>query len=228
MRRIFSCCAAIVLGTLPLAHLALADPVLVYSSSGSCIVSPFGFDAKLRPVNSGVAWRTTFNAVGSADADGKITEVGQSVDSASFGVGPRMHVPAANAYQAIFSSTLAGPNKDGSFTLHVGTATGTFTAGLYTGLTFTASGFKLTKWTASNGLSVYGNSGVPAIQSVLLSNGTKFERICTGMTISLTPIGKDPSCPSCFRGTARSAGFLRRVPALLRVPVSQRPLDGTT
>ncbi len=99
-----------------------------------------------------------------------------------------MHVPAANAYQAIFSSTLAGPNKDGSFTLHVGTATGTFTAGLYTGLTFTASGFKLTKWTASNGLSVYGNSGVPAIQSVLLSNGTKFERICTGMTISLTPI----------------------------------------
>ena len=90
----------------------------------------------------------------------------------------------ANAYQATFSSTLAGPNEDGSFTLHVGTATGTFTAGLYAGLTFTASGFKLMKWTGSNGLSVYGNSGVPAIQNVLLSNGTKFERICTGMTIS--------------------------------------------
>jgi hypothetical protein len=188
MRRISSCCAAIVLGTLPFADSALADPVLIYSSSGSCIVSPFGFDSKLRPVNSGVAWRTTFNAVGSADADGKITEVGQSVDSASFGVGPRMHVPAANAYQATFSSTLAGPNEDGSFTLHVGTATGTFTAGLYAGLTFTASGFKLTKWTGSNGLSVYGNSGAPAIQNVLLSNGTKFERICAGMTISLTPI----------------------------------------
>jgi len=99
-----------------------------------------------------------------------------------------MHVPAANAYRATFSSTLAGPNEDGSFTLHVGTATGTFTAGPYADLTFTASGFKLMKWTGSNGLSVYGTSGAPAIQSLSFSNSTKFDRICTGMTISLTPV----------------------------------------
>ncbi len=97
-------------------------PTIVYSSSGSCIASPFGFTAKLQPVNSGVSWRTTFNVVGSGDENGNVREVGQSVDSASFGVGPRMHMPAANAYTATYVSSVTGPNEDGSFTLRVGRA----------------------------------------------------------------------------------------------------------
>ena len=99
-------------------------PTIVYSTSGSCIASPLGFTAKLQPVNSGVSWRTTFNVVGSGDENGNVREVGQSVDSASFGVGPRMHMPAANAYTDTYVSRVTGPNEDGSFTLHVGSGAG--------------------------------------------------------------------------------------------------------
>jgi len=168
----------------------LADPpdaaarALTFISSGSCLASPFGFDSKLQPVNSGVAWRITFNTVGSADPDGNVTEVGQSVDSASFGVGPRMHVPAANAFRETFKSTVTGPNEDGSFTLLVGTLSGTFTAGPHAGLNFTMSGFELKKWSGNSGISLYGGSGSPVIQTVELSDGTHFQRICTGMTLS--------------------------------------------
>lgn len=66
------------------------------STLGTCLASPEGFNSKLEPVNSGVAWTTTFNAVGTADANGNVTELGQSVDSASFGVGPRMHLYRVN------------------------------------------------------------------------------------------------------------------------------------
>lgn len=162
-------------------------PVLAYSSSGSCLASPNGFTSKLEPVNSGVAWRITFNAVGRADANGNVTEVGQSVDSASFGVGPRMHTPAANAYKDAFASTVTGPNDDGSFTLHLATLSGTFTAGPNAGLSFTMSGFELKGWIGDNGVSVYGSSGSPVIQIVSLSNGTKFQRICSVLTVSSAP-----------------------------------------
>ena len=100
-----------------------------YADSGTCLESPEGFNSKLEPVNSGVAWTTTFNAAGTADANGNVTEFGQSVDSASFGVGPRMHMPAADAYEDTFSFTVTEPDGDGNVTLHVGALSGTFTAG---------------------------------------------------------------------------------------------------
>jgi hypothetical protein len=162
-------------------------PTIVYSSSGSCIASPFGFTAKLQPVNSGVSWRTTFNVVGSGDENGNVREVGQSVDSASFGVGPRMHMPAANAYTATYVSSVTGPNEDGSFTLRVGAQSGTFTAGPNVGLNFTISGLELRGWIGANNFGVYGSSGSPVVQAFTLSDGTKYERICTTLTVSTAP-----------------------------------------
>jgi hypothetical protein len=73
--------------------------------------------ADLEPANSGTAWTTTFNAIGSADAKGNVTEFGQSVDSASFGFEPRMDVPGANAHKGTFTSIVTG------------TLIGTFTEG---------------------------------------------------------------------------------------------------
>ena len=162
-------------------------PTFAYTSSGSCVASPMGFNSKLEPVNAGVAWRTTFNAMGSADAKRNVTEVGQSVDSASFGVGPRMHLPAANAYEARFVFNSVGPAEDGSFGLRAGTISGTFTAGPNVGVSFTISGVELKGWKGENGLSVYGSTGLPVIQTISLSNGTKFQRICTMQIVSAVP-----------------------------------------
>ncbi len=162
-------------------------PTIVYSSSGSCIASPRGFTEKLQPVNSGVTWRTTFNVVGSGDENGNVREVGQSVDSASFGVGPRMHMPGANAYTDTYVSSVTGPNEDGSFTLHSGTQRGTFTAGPNAGLNFTISGFELRGWIGASNFGVYGSSGLPVVQAFTLSDGTKYQRICTTLSVSTAP-----------------------------------------
>lgn len=188
MNGAFFSCVLILLGIAAAANTGNAEtPTLTYTSSGSCVASPEGFDSRFEPVNAGVAWRITFNALGSADRNGNVTEVGQSVDSASFGVGPRMHVPAAGAYKGTYVSTVTGPNEDGSFTLHVGTTSGSFTAGPNAGLSFTISDFELKQWRGDNGLSIYGSTGSPIIQTFTKSNGTKFQRICTMLMISMPP-----------------------------------------
>jgi hypothetical protein len=187
MRRAFYC-VLILLAIAGLADSASAKtPALAYATSGSCLNSPDGFNSKLEPVNSGIAWTITFNAVGSADANGNVTEVGQSVDTASFGVGPRMHSPAANAYKGTFTSTVSGPNDDGSSTFHVRMLSGTFTAGPKAGLSFKISSFELKGWSGNNGISVYGSGESPVIQTFSLSNGTSFQRICTVRTVVTSP-----------------------------------------
>ena len=153
-------------------------PTLAYTASGVCLNSPDGFNSKLEPINSGVTWTVTFNAVGSVDADGNVAEVGQSVDTASFGVGPRMHAPAANVYKDTFTSTVTGPNDDGSSTFQVKMLSGTFTAGPNVGLSFKVSAFELKGWIGNSGTSAYGNTGSPVIQTFSMSNGTSFKRIC--------------------------------------------------
>ncbi len=160
---------------------------VVYSSSGSCIASPFGFTAQLQPVNAGVSWTTTFNVVGRADENGNAREVGQSVDSASFGAGPRLHKPGANAYTATFASSVTGPNEDGSFTLHLGTQRGTFSAGPNAGLNFTMSGLELKGWVGADHFGVYGSGGAPVVQDFRLSDGAKYQRICTMLSVSIAP-----------------------------------------
>lgn len=183
MRRVLLCYFLLPFGMTTLADAATAD-TFSYIGSGTCLASPEGFNSKLEPVNSGVAWTTTFKSLGSADANGNITEVGQSVDTASFGVGPRMHMPAAHAYRNSFSFTIKTSGENGSASLHADPSSGSFTAGPNTGVTFTISGLELKKGNGDNDLAVYGSAGSPVIQTVSLANGIKFQRICV-LTLSI-------------------------------------------
>ena len=100
MKRAFCSCLVILLASTGMTVLVAAQaPVqaFAYTISGTCLNSPNGFTSKLEPVHTGTAWTTSFHAAGSGDGNGTITEVGQSVDGASFGAGPRMHTPATNA-----------------------------------------------------------------------------------------------------------------------------------
>jgi hypothetical protein len=94
-----------------------------------------------------------------------------------------VHVPAANAYKDAFTSTVTGPNGNGGSILHMGTVSGTFTAGPNAGLRFTISDLELKGW-IGNGVSVYASSESPVVQTVSLSNGTRFHRICTVFMVS--------------------------------------------
>jgi hypothetical protein len=170
---------------------ALADPIsanantlpFTYRASGTCLASPTGFNSKLEPINSGVAWTITFASTGSVDDHGAATGVGQAVDTASFGAGPRMHTPAAHAYDDRFT---VEPGDDSSATFHVGMINGTFTAGPYVGLSFSLSGFELTKAMGDHGVEVYESATSPIVQTLSLASGVKFERICI-LTVSTSP-----------------------------------------
>jgi hypothetical protein len=190
MRRAFCFRVLILLASAAIAVPAGAgaqQPAHTYATSGTCLNSPGGFNSNLEPANSGTAWTTTFNAVGSADVNGNVTEVGQSVDSASFGVGPRMHMPGASAYKDTFTST-AKPNSDGSYGIVTGTMSGAFTDGPDAGQTFTAApGLPFKQWPGQNGVSVQANTGAPVIQTFSLSKGRSFQRICTVRTLVTSP-----------------------------------------
>ena len=155
-----------------------AQRALTYATSGTCVNSPEGFNSKLEPVNPGTAWTTTFNAVDTVDANGNVTEVGQSVDTASFGAGPRMHLPAAHAFKATFTSKTE-PNSDGSYSVVTGPLSGAFTDGPYAGKTFSAApGLSLKQLPDQNRVSVRTTAGAPVVQTFSLSNGIRFQRIC--------------------------------------------------
>lgn len=190
MRNAFCSCLSILVAIVAVGDPAGAQaplPARVYATSGSCLNSPEGFNSKLEPVNSGVAWTITFNAVGSIDASGNVTEVGQSMDTASFGVGPRMHAPAANAYKDEFTSTVTA-NSDGSYTIATEKLSGRFIDGPYAGQTFTAApGFLFKQWPGQNGVSVQATTGTPVVQVFSLSNGISFQRICTVRTVVTSP-----------------------------------------
>ncbi len=187
MRAVFCSCLLMMLVVVA----ALADPIgantpLNYRSSGTCLASPEGFNSKFEPMNTGVAWTTTFTSMGSIDDHGAATEVGQAVDTASFGVGPRMHAPAIHAYDDTFAVVITEPADDGSVTFHVGTVSGTFTAGPYAGRSFSLSGFELKKAVRDHGVDVYGSAASPVVQTLSLAGGIKFERICV-LTVSTSP-----------------------------------------
>jgi len=190
MRRAFCCCVPMVLIIAAAAvptDAAEAPPTLVYATLGSYLNSPMGFTAKLEPGNAGVAWTMSFNAIGTADADGNVTEVGRSVYTASFGAGPRMHAPGANAYRVSFAAT-AKENTDGSYAVVTGTLRGTFTEGSHAGQSFTVSpGLTFKRWAGQNGASVEVTAGPPVIQTLSLANGVSFARICTATTV-ITPL----------------------------------------
>ena len=184
------CCVPILLASAAIAVRAdprTPQPALTYATSGTCVNSPEGFNSKLEPTNPGTAWTTTFNAEGSADTNGNVTEVGQSVDTASFGAGPRMHSPAANAYKGTFTSR-AEPNSDGSYSIVTGALSGAFTDGPYAGQTFTAApGLPLKQSLGQNGVSIQTTTGAPVIQTFSLSNGIRFQRICIVRAVVTSP-----------------------------------------
>ena len=190
MRAIFSSRLLMVLAVLP----ALADPIsadtntpaFTYRSSGTCLASPAGFNSKLEPVNSGVAWTMTFASTGSVDDQGAATEVGQAVDTASFGVGPRMHTPAAHAYNDRLTVTITRSGDDSSATFHAGMISGTFTAGPYAGRSFSLSGFELRNAAGDQGSDVYGSRTSPVSQTLSVADGIKFERVCV-LTVTTSP-----------------------------------------
>ena len=190
MRVVFCSRLMMALAVIP----ALADPISAnantpafsFRSSGTCLASPAGFNAKLEPINSGIAWTTTFAGAGSVDDQGAATEAGQAVDTASFGAGPRMHSPAAHAYEDRFSVVIADPGDDSGVTLRAGMMSGTFTAGPYAGRSFSLSGFELKKVIGDHGFDVYGSAASPVVQTVSLADGVKFERICV-LTVSTSP-----------------------------------------
>jgi hypothetical protein len=161
-------------------------PRFLYRSSGTCLVSPAGFNSKLEPVNSGVAWTTTFTSTGSVDDHGVATGVGQAVDTASFGVGPRMHTPAAHAYEERLTVAITGSGDDSSATLQAGMTSGTFTAGAFAGRSFSLSGYELKKAIGDHGVDVYGSPTSPVVQTLSLTDGIKFERACV-LTVSTSP-----------------------------------------
>ncbi|SRR5487761_1988064 len=161
-------------------------PAFIYRSSGTCLASPAGFSPKLEPINSGVSWTTTFTSTGSVDDHGAATEAGQAVDTASFGVGPRMHTPAAHAYNDTFTVAITDPGNDSGVIFRAGKLSGTFTAGPYAGQSFSLSGFELKKAIRDRGVDVYGSATSPVVQTMTLAGGAKFERICV-LTISTSP-----------------------------------------
>ncbi len=181
-------CAGFLIGGLTS---ALADPTSVqsvefgYRSLGTCLASPEGFNSKLEPKNSGVAWTMTFASVGRIDGHGAGTEIGQAVDTASFGVGPRMHMPSAHAYKVSLTATLGRSEKDGSLLFRAGEANGTLTAGPYAGRTVSLSGFEL-KMNMVNDAEGYASPETPVVQTVVLGGNVKFERTCV-MTLSTFP-----------------------------------------
>ena len=161
-------------------------PPFTYRTSGTCLASPTGFNSKLEPINSGVAWTMTFTSTGTVDDHGAATEVGQAVDTASFGAGPRMHTPAAHAYDDRFTAAITEPGDNSSATFHVGMISGTFTAGPYAGLSFSLSGFELKKAMGDRGVDVYESTTSPVVQTLSLASGIKFERICV-LTVLTSP-----------------------------------------
>ena len=161
-----------------------AASAFTYSASGTCLVSPEGFNGRLEPSYSGVAWTTSLAASGSVDDHGKATETGQSVDTASFGVGPRMHAPAAHAYEGTFNLAIDDKDKDDGATFRAGEIKGTFSAGTFAGKGFSISGFELKRSARHPGFDMYGTS--PVKQTVSIDGAAKFERVCV-LTVSVYP-----------------------------------------
>jgi hypothetical protein len=132
----------------------------------------------LEPNNSGVAWTTVFTASGSADSHGNAVEVGEGVDSESFGVGPRMHLPAAYGYRISFSSNFKFSDENKSDGVHISSAGGMFVAGPNAGIAIKLSDIELGKESVEGVIVVYGSARSPTFQTVSLENGGKFQRIC--------------------------------------------------
>jgi hypothetical protein len=190
MKRTVASCFLIAFG---IASLALAGPAgattptFAYNSNVTCLNSTSGFNSNFEPNTKGTGSTTTYSAVGTGTVSGStstITEYEVSVVSAV--ADDKKAIPSAGAATANLSSTVSGPNADGSYTLTATSWTGTYTAGPRSGLTFTVSGVPAAKlWIGSYG-QVAGLTA-PVVTTVHVSDGTSFERVCT-TTITTIPL----------------------------------------
>jgi hypothetical protein len=117
--------------------------------------------SKLEPNNAGVARTTTFTTSGGADAHGNA--VGQAIDRASFGVGPRMHRPAAYTYRISFSSNFRFPEDNTSDRLYIASASGKFVTGPNASIAFALSDVELGKEGVEGDVAIYGSDVSPSI-----------------------------------------------------------------
>ncbi len=159
-------------------------PTIAFTASGSCLNSTSDFNSNLNPAKAATGWTTTFAAVGSAIVSGNtsnVTEAGEYTLGAVYGYWPgKFATPQVGASTFTHTDTVTGPNSDGSYTVQIGTISETYTAGPQTGLTatITTPGLTLKQWRGANGTFVQGSNPPPVIETVTLSNGTTWTRIC--------------------------------------------------
>jgi hypothetical protein len=154
-------------------------PNIAFTTSGSCLNATSNFDSNLEPTKPNTAWTDTFAVVGSAIVSGNTSNVTEAGEYTISWPGTKATL-SAGAFTATHTDTVTGPNSDGSFTVQIGTITQTFTAGPLTGLTatITTSGLTLKQWRGVGGTFVQGSNPPPVIETVTLSNGTTWKRIC--------------------------------------------------
>lgn len=184
MRKAFFLDLLIPLGIAFLASTANAQtPNVAFTGKGSCLNSNDGFNSDFVPKKPAAAWTNTFATVGTAIVTGNTSNVTENAEYtvvAVYGFSPGKFAPAqAGASTVTHTDTETGPNPDGSFTVQLGTLTETYTAGPQTGLTATTtfSGLTLKQWQGANGTFVQAGT-TPVIETVTLSNGTSWSRIC--------------------------------------------------
>ena len=163
------------------ASVALGEPnasAFSYAGSGACLASPEGFNSKLEPNNSGVAWTTTFTSSGSADLHGNATEVGQGSIRHHLAWVHVCICPLRTRIGSAFHRISDFQMKIKSDRFHIASAGGKFVAGPNAGIAFKLSDIELGKERFEGGFAVYGSAISPSIQTVSLENGLKFQRIC--------------------------------------------------
>ena len=137
-----------------------------YSFTGeqACLVSPLGFNANLTPAGAGAS-------VQSASTHGTMKFNADGTGTAEFRELLIVHPPAsplaASSQEASFSFTY-NIADDGEMTLVIGTVSGSFLAGPFTGLTFTNTPPPMIGQVARNGAVVTLTTVDPAVETSTL------------------------------------------------------------
>ena len=184
-------CTFVLLLTSPVAGQGSRDKLSgKYSFTGeqACLVSPAGFSANLTPAAAGASVQSAsthgtmrFNSDGTGTADFRELLI----------VHPPATILAASAQQASFSFTYTIDNS-GVMNLVIGTVTGSFVAGPYTGLTFSNNPPPMVGRVAKNGGAITLTTIDPAVEATTLGPPANLvmPRICHRSRI-LIPIHVD-------------------------------------
>ncbi len=170
---------SIVIATVPLmAQGARTQLHGTYSFTGeqACLVSPAGFNTNLTPAGPGASVQSaSTHGIMKFNADGTGTAEFQELLIAH----PPANLIAATAQKASFPFTYT-IDADGVMNLVIGTVTGTFVAGPYTGLTFTNNPPPLVGGIARNGATITLTTVDPAVEVTTLGPpvSVSMPRVC--------------------------------------------------